>query len=636
MMIASHNAMQQQKHRYLRLLAEKYPSKESVYANLIHLQASLSLPKAVEHFVSDLHGEYELFYHILNNCSGVIKEKVDYVFGARMTDEEKAEFCTLIYYPMEKIQQIRAERRNTPEWYKDQLSKMLEVAKLMSYKYPLAKVRSFVPKSYRTVITELFNTHPEADHAQFLYQKKLLNMIVQVHASADFMMALTKLIKRLAVGHLHIVGDFFDRGNRPDAILDMLADYHSLDIQWGNHDILWMGASYGSEVCIAGVVRNSLRYKNTEVLEKGYAISLRPLTIVAHRMYPDESPLKAAEKAISMIMFKLEGQLIMRNPDFHMDSRLQLQNVDYNSSFYRLNGKRYELSSAYFPTVDPLHPYELTEEEQQIINDLKSFFIDSQRLRQHVDFIYKKGGVYTCCNQNLLFHGCVPLNPDGSFKELVFEDKVYKGKSYMDYCDKMARKAQGGTDQRALDFMWFLWNGLLSPISGREFTTFERMYLEDESTWKEPSDPYYTLVDREEICEQILEEFGLDPEEGHIINGHVPVKVAKGETPIKANGKALCIDGGFCRAYHQKTGISGYTLVFNSRGLRLLEHQNVADVREALRHNKDIESVNRTIELQSKVSNVGDTDEGKIIQEEITDLYSLLLAYQNGTIKPQD
>lgn len=635
-MIASHNAMQQQKQRYLRLLAGKYPSKESVYANLIHLQASLSLPKAVEHFVSDLHGEYELFYHILNNCSGVIKEKVDYVFGARLTDEEKAEFCTLIYYPMEKIQQIRAERRNTPEWYKEQLSRMLEVAKLMSYKYPLAKVRSFVPKSYRTVITELFNTHPEADKAQFLYQKKLLNMIVQVHASADFIMALTKLIKRLAVGHLHIVGDFFDRGNRPDAILDMLSDYHSLDIQWGNHDILWMGASYGSEVCIAGVVRNSLRYKNTEVLEKGYAISLRPLTTMAHRMYPDESPLKASEKAISMIMFKLEGQLIMRNPDFHMDSRLQLQNVDYNSSFYRLNGKRYELSSAYFPTVDPLHPYELTEIEQQIIHDLKSFFVDSQRLRQHVDFIYKKGSVYTCCNQNLLFHGCVPLNPDGSFKELVFEDKVYKGKAYMDYCDKMARKAQGGNDQRALDFMWFLWNGLLSPISGREFTTFERMYLEDESTWKEPSDPYYTLIDREEICEQILEEFGLDPEEGHIINGHVPVKVAKGETPIKANGKALCIDGGFCRAYHKKTGISGYTLVFNSRGLRLLEHQNVADVREALRHNKDIESVNRTIELQSKVSNVGDTDEGKIIQEEITDLYSLLLAYQNGTIKPND
>ena len=635
-MTASQSAMHKQKQKYLHLLAEKYPTKEAVYADLINLQASLCLPKEVEHFVSDLHGEYELFYHILNNCSGVIKEKVDYVFGARLTTEEKAEFCTLIYYPVEKMQQMQAERKNTPEWYRENLSRLLEVSKLMTYKYPLAKVKSFVPKNYRSVITELFNTHPEADRAQFLYSKRLLNMIVQVGGSEDFIVALTQLIKCLAVGHMHIVGDFFDRGNRPDTILDMLLEYHSLDIQWGNHDILWMGAACGSEVCIAGVVRNSLRYKNTEVLEKGYAISLRPLTMYAQRIYPDENALKASEKAISMIMFKLEGQLILRTPDFRMESRLQLQNVDYNASCYRLNGKRYELSSAYFPTVDPKNPYELTEEEKQIIGDLKSYFIESERLRRHVDFIYKKGSVYTCCNQNLLFHGCVPLNWDGTLKEVTFDGRNYKGKEYMDYCDQMARRAQSGEDQRALDFMWFLWNGLLSPISGREFTTFERMFLEDESTWKEPSDPYYELVDREEICEEILEEFGLNPKEGHIINGHVPVKVAKGETPIKADGKALCIDGGFCRAYHKKTGISGYTLIFNSRGFRLLEHQNVADVREALRNNKDIESVSRTIELQSKVTTVGDTDEGKRIQEKITDLYSLLLAYENGTIKPQD
>ena len=397
-----------------------------------------------------------------------------------------------------------------------------------------------------------------------------------------------------------------------------------------------MGAASGSEVCIAGVVRNSLRYKNTEVLEKGYAISLRPLTMYAQRIYPDENPLKASEKAISMIMFKLEGQLILRNPDFKMESRLQLQNVDYNASFYNLNGKRYELSSAYFPTVDPKNPYELTDEEKQIIGDLKSYFIESERLQRHVEFIYKKGSVYTCCNQNLLFHGCIPLNWDGTMKEVSFDGRPYKGKSYMDFCDQMARKARATKEQKALDFMWFLWNGLLSPISGREFTTFERMFLEDKSTWKEPSDPYYELIDREEICEELLEEFGLNPKDGHIINGHVPVKVSKGETPIKANGKALCIDGGFCRAYHQKTGISGYTLIYNSRGFRLLEHQNVADVREALRNNKDIESVSRTIELQSKITSVGDTDEGRVIQEKITDLYSLLLAYEHGTIKPQD
>lgn len=635
-MINSANTMQRQKQKYLRLLAEKYPTKEAVYADLINLQASLCLPKSVEHFVSDLHGEYELFYHILNNCSGVIKEKVDYVFGARLTDEEKAEFCTLIYYPVEKIQQLEAERRDTPEWYRENLSRLLEVSKLMTYKYPLTKVKSFIPQNYRSVITELFNTHPEADRAQFLYSKRLLNMIVQVGGASDFIVALTSLIKCLAVGHMHIIGDFFDRGNRPDTILDMVQEYHSLDIQWGNHDILWMGAASGSEVCIAGVVRNSLRYKNTEVLEKGYAISLRPLTMYAQRIYPDENPLKASEKAISMIMFKLEGQLILRNPDFKMESRLQLQNVDYNASFYNLNGKRYELSSAYFPTVDPKNPYELTDEEKQIIGDLKSYFIESERLQRHVEFIYKKGSVYTCCNQNLLFHGCIPLNWDGTMKEVSFDGRPYKGKSYMDFCDQMARKARATKEQKALDFMWFLWNGLLSPISGREFTTFERMFLEDESTWKEPSDPYYELIDREEICEELLEEFGLNPKDGHIINGHVPVKVSKGETPIKANGKALCIDGGFCRAYHHKTGISGYTLIYNSRGFRLLEHQNVADVREALRNNKDIESVSRTIELQSKITSVGDTDEGRVIQEKITDLYSLLLAYEHGTIKPQD
>lgn len=628
--------LQKQKHRYLRLLAEKYPTKESVYSNLIHLQASLSLPKGVEHFLSDLHGEYELFYHIFNNCSGVIKEKVDYVFGARLTDEEKAEFCTLIYYPKDKIQQVIDERSNTPDWYRENLARLLEVTKLMSYKYPLAKVRSFIPKSYRTVIVELLNTHPEADHAQFIYHKRLLNMIVQVDGASDFIIALTQLIKRLAVDHMHIVGDFFDRGNRPDAILDMVMNYPSIDIQWGNHDVMWMGAACGSDVCIAGVVRNSLRYNNTAVLEKGYAISLRPLSLFAHRIYPDESPLKASEKAMSIIMFKLEGQLIKRNPDFQMDNRLLLEHIDYNASCFRLGRKRYELTSAYFPTIDPKHPYELTDEEKSIMADLKSFFTESENLRRHVDFLYKHGSVYTCFNGNLLFHGCVPLNEDGSFAEITFDGKTYKGRAYLDFVDQLARKAQSGKDQRALDFMWFLWSGRLSPISGREFRTFERMFLEDESTWKEPADPYYKLINREEVCEHILEEFGLDPEEGHIVNGHVPVKVKKGETPVKANGKAIVIDGGFCRAYHKKTGISGYTLISNSRGLRLLEHQTVADVKEALKNNKDIESVSETVELQSKNTSVGETDEGKIIQEEITDLYNLLTAYQNGTLKPQD
>lgn len=635
-MESSRQQEQTKKNKYLRLLSEKYPTKQSVYAKLIHLQAMQSLPKGIEHFMSDLHGEYELFFHILNNCSGVIREKVDYVFGARLTDEEKADFCTLIYYPKEKIERMRIERKNTPEWYRVNLSRLLEVAKLMSYKYPSAKVRSFLPKSYESVIIELLNTHPEADKAQFIYHKRLLNMIVQIDSAPDFIRALTVLIKRLAVDHLHIVGDFFDRGKRPDAILDMLMQHHSLDIQWGNHDVLWMGAACGSDVCIAGVVRNSLRYNNTDVLEKGYAISLRPLSLFAARMYPDENPLKASERAISMIMFKLEGQLIQRNPDFHMENRLLLDKIDYASSCIMLGDKRYELENAYFPTIDPEKPYDLTEEEENIIHNLRSFFLESEKLRRHTAFLYKKGSMYTCFNENLLFHGCVPMNSDGSFAEITFAGRTYKGRAYMDFTDAYARRAFSYREQSALDFMWFLWCGRLSPLSGREFKTFERMMLEDERTWKEPSDPYFKLVEDEEICEMVLAEFGLNPKRGHIINGHVPVKVKKGESPVKAHGKAIVIDGGFCRAYHKKTGISGYTLISNSRGLRLLEHQAVADVRLALKENKDIESVSETVELQACHTTVGDTDEGRSIQEEVTDLYNLLLAYQNGILKADD
>ena len=624
------------KNKFLRLLSEKYPTKEAVYTELIHLQANLSLPKGIEHFMSDLHGEYELFFHILNNCSGVIKEKVDYVFGARLTDEEKAEFCTLIYYPHEKIESIAQERRNTPEWYRENLSRLLELAKLMSYKYPSSKVRSFIPKRYESVIIELMNTRPEADRAQFVYHKKLLNVIVQIDSGADFIVAVTVLIKRLAVDHLHIVGDFFDRGQRPDAILDMLMEHHALDIQWGNHDILWMGAACGSEVCIAGVVRNCLRYKNTDVLEKGYSISLRPLSTFASHIYPDENPLKASERAISMMMFKLEGQLIRRNPEYKMENRLLLDKIDYNSSYVTLQGKRYELENAYFPTIDVADPYVLTVEEQEIISELQSFFLESEPLKKHIDFLYKKGSMYTCCNENLLFHGCVPMNEDGSFTELTFAGKTTKGRAYLDFTDDMARRAYTTRDRASLDFMWYLWCGRESPLSGREFKTFERMMVEDENTWKEPADAYFHLVNDVSICQMLLAEFGLDPRRGHVINGHVPVKVKKGESPIKAGGKSIVIDGGFCRAYHNKTGISGYTLISNSRGLRLLEHQNVADVKEALRENKDIESVSETIELQSCRTTVGDTDEGKKMQEEITDLYNLLMAYQSGSLTPAD
>ena len=623
--------------KILRLLAEKYPTKELVYEKLIYLQSQLSLPKGAEHFTSDLHGEYSTFFHILNNCSGVIREKVEYVFGERLSEEEKAAFLTLIYYPKEKIEQVTADRRNTPDWYRRNLSQLLELAKLMSYKYPASKVRSFTPKRYQSVITELMNTRPEADNAQFVYHKRLLNTIVQIDSGADFIEAFTVLIKRLAVERLHIVGDFFDRGDRPDAILDMLMKRSAVDIQWGNHDVLWMGAALGSEACIATVVRNSLRYGNTDVLERGYGISLRELTTFSSRMYPDENPLKASERAVTMMMFKLEGQLIRRNPDFQMDSRLLLHKLDFSMCRALLNdGKYYELDNAYFPTIDEkaLDPYELTPEEQAVMADLKSYFVESTPLHRHIDYLYQKGSLYTRCNGNLLFHGCVPLNEAGTLRTLTFDGKEYSGRDYFDYCDHRARHAYIRGDQRSLDFMYFLWCGRISPGSGREFKTFERALVPDESTWKEPSDPYYKYIDDPEVCEMILREFHLDPQRGHIINGHVPVKVRKGESPVKAGGKAIIIDGGFCKAYHKKTGISGYTLISNSRGLRLLEHKRIADVREALRENQDIESVSETVELQTIRTTVGDTDKGKEIQDEITDLYNLLLAYQNGLIKP--
>lgn len=625
------------RNKVLRLYAEKYPTKESVYEDLINLQSRLNLPKGAEHFMSDLHGEYSSFYHILNNCSGVIKEKVEYVFGARMSDEEKADFCTLIYYPREKIAQMHEERLDTPEWYRRNLGRLLELSKLMSFKYPVSRVHEFIPKRYASIIIELMNTRPEADNAQFVYHKRMLQSIVEINGGADFIEAFTVLVKRLAVSRLHIVGDFFDRGNRPDAILNVLMDYHNLDIQWGNHDVLWMGAAMGSEPCIAAVVRNSLRYSNTDVLERGYGISLRPLSLFAAHIYPDANPLKASERAMLMLMFKLEGALIRRNPDFKMDSRLLLDNIDYASSRMTLNGKTYELENAYFPTIDdPKDPYEVTNEERAIMDDLVRSFTESETLQKHVEFLFKKGAAYTRCNGNLLFHGCVPMNEDGSFRKIVFDGTEYSGRSYLDYVDRRARRAWAYRDQSDIDFMYFLWCSRLSPLSGREFKTFERAILDDESTWKEPSDPYYKLIDDPKICEKILAEFDLPRNRGHIINGHVPVKVKKGESPVKADGKAIIIDGGFAKAYHKKTGISGYTLISNSRGFRLLEHQKVADVREALRENHDIESVSKQVDLQVYRSTVADTDEGQKIQEQITDLYNLLLAYQNGILTPKE
>ena len=622
----------------MRILSEKYPTKESIYEKLIYLQSRLFLPKDTEHFMSDLHGEYDLFLHILNNCSGVIREKVEYIFGDYMGEDEIGEFCTLIYYPKEKIAQIKSQGRATSIWYRKNLARLLKLAKFMSFKFPSFKMRELIPNRYETVILEMLNTHPESDEAQKIYYEKLLTSVVEVGGAEDFIHAFTVLIKNMAVHRLHLVGDFFDRGDRPDAILNLLLNYPAeIDIQWGNHDVVWMGAALGSEICIATVVRNSLHYDNTDVLERGYGISLRPLTIFASKVYPDENPTRAAEFAMLIIMFKLEGQMIRRNPEFQMDNRLLLDKINFDDLTVTIGDKICKLTRSDFPTIDKNGDrYALTDDEQKIIDDLRENFLESSRLQTHVDFLYKKGGVYTCHNGNLLFHANVPLTADGDFKKITFEGKTFSGKNYFDYVDARARRAYFERQQNDLDFMYFLWCGILSPIAGREFRTFERAFTDDKDVQREPADAYYDLIDDESICDKILTEFELDAERGHIVNGHVPVRVRKGETPIKAGGKALLIDGGFSTPYHERTGISGYTLISNSRGLRLLRHQKIADVKLALAENKDIESTTETVEILSRRMTIGDTDHGRGIRQEIVGLHKLLEAYQRGTIQPKN
>lgn len=625
-----------QKYKYLYLLSEKYPNRQSVVTELIRLKAILNLARPTEHFMSDLHGEYESFFHILNNCSGVIKEKVDYLFSEEMSTSQKAEFCTLIYYPKEKILNLKKQKLITTQWYSQNLIYLLRLSRLMSYKYPQSELKNLLPKGYETIILELLTARPHDDPFQEVYFNTILNTLININSGTDFIIAFTKFIKKLAVAHLHIVGDIYDRGQRPDSIIDMLRQHHSVDIQWGNHDILWMGAMCGNEACIATVVRNCLSYNNTAVLEKGYAISLRSLSSLASKLYPDKTLLVAMQRTISIILFKLEGQLIKRNPDFQMDSRLLLDKIDYTSKHIKINNISYPIKSPSFPTINPQNPYELSLEEAEVLSDIKSAFLDSVRLRKHIDFLYQKGSVYKAYNNNLLYHGCIPLNDDGSFMRIHLNNKYYSGKNYLDFVDKTIRQAYLGLyEQKNIDLMYYFWCGRYSPFSGREFKTFERMFIEDTDTWIEPSDAYYKYCNDEKICDMILEEFSLKTKRGHIINGHVPVKVKEGESPVKANGKLIIIDGGFCKAYHKKTGIAGYTLISNSRGLRLLEHQSCANIKESLKANQDIESVSCTLELQNYHSSTADTDLGEEIQCQINDIYHLMLAYQNGLVPEQ-
>ena len=620
--------------KYLTLLSDQFPNQRAVFSEIINLQAILNLPKSTEHFMSDLHGEYEAFLHILNNCSGVIREHVDEVFGNTLTHEEKGDLCTLIYYPHEKLALVREARQDSPSWYKRMLDQLLAVARRLSSRYTRSKVRKAIPHDFAYIIDELLHTHPDENNSRVRYPERIIDSILETDSTEDFIFALAELIKVLAVDHIHLVGDIFDRGGGAAKIMDRLlrCTHQRTDIQWGNHDILWMGAAAGQPACIATVLRNNLRYDNYEILENDYGISLRELVAFADRTYTAGEPITPLIKAINVLLFKLEGQIIQRHPEFDMEDRLLLDKIDQAAGTVTIGSTSYPLITSDFPTVDPEHPYELNEDEQRIVDKLVYEFTNADHLQRHVDFLYRHGSVYLVRNGNLLFHGCIPMNEDGTFASINCNGTWRAGRDYLDFCDDIARRAWRTREQDAMDWMWYLWVGNRSPVSGRLVKTFERSYIEDQSTWAEPMDPYFELTRDAYACDAIMREFGLVPGYGHIINGHTPVKTLKGESPLRAEGRLLVIDGGFCQAYHPKTGIAGYTLISSSRGMRLKAHEAFKSVEEALTRNADIQSETTQVDVASRRIMVSDTDTGVEIRERINDLRQLLEAYRSGLI----
>ena len=614
---------------WIKLLKEKYPTKQAVCREIINLTAIINLPKGTEHFMSDIHGEYEAFLHIMNNCSGVIREKVRMLFSETLSVREQQEICTLIYYPREVMNRKRNLNELSEDWYRLMLNYLLELAKMVSSKYTRSKVRRALPKEFGDIIDELLHFMPDEDDNQIRYHRQILDTIIGIENSEEFIVALAELIKRLAVDHLHIVGDIFDRGGDADKILDLLMEYHSLDIEWGNHDILWMGAACGNEASIATVVKNNMKYNNIQILESGYGISLRSLVLFGEQTYPELEVMKAAQKALSIILFKLEGQTILRHPEYNMEDRLLLDKIDYENKTIVSEQVTYAMKDTDFPTVDREHPYELTEGEQKVIQDLKFSFLNSHRLQKHVDFLFEKGCMYKRYNENLLYHGCIPLDEQGNFDGIKIDGNTYMGREYLDYAERMVRKVRKGeAGQDELDFMWYLWTGKKSPLCGRNIKTFERTFIQDKTAWKEPTDPYYKFYHTEKTCNMILREFGLFSPLSHIINGHTPVKTVEGEEPVRANGKLIVIDGGFSQAYHKTTGIAGYTLIYNSHGMRIKAHQPFESVEKVLEENKDIESTSTMFETEKDRIMVGDTDEGKERNEEIQMLKKLLEVYR--------
>ncbi|MBU3143080.1 fructose-1,6-bisphosphatase [Clostridium sp. CF012] len=646
--------------RYLKLLASKYPTISDACTEIINLQAILNLPKGTEHFLTDIHGEYESFTHVLRNASGVIKRKINDIFGNSLREIEKKELATIIYYPEQKLDLALREEADIDDWYKITLHKLIKICRTISSKYTRSKVRKALPSDFAYIIEELLHEQQNTFNKQEYYNG-IIQTIIKIGRAKEFIVAISNLIQRLTIDRLHILGDIYDRGPGAHIILDTLMHYHSIDIQWGNHDILWMGAAAGSESCIANVLRISTRYANLDTVEEGYGINLLPLATFALHFYKDD-PCKSFKpkvlsennyrendlnlmsqmhKAISIIQFKLEGEVIKRRPNFEMQNRLLLHKINYEKGTITVDGKEYTLNDTNFPTIDPTDPYKLTQEERELVDKLKSSFSNSEKLQKHVRFLYSKGSMYLKYNSNLLYHGCIALNADGSFKKMKIDNITYSGKSYIDRTERIAREAYFGKANSeskfyALDTIWYFWCGSNSPLFGKDkMTTFERYFINDKITHKEIKNPYYSYRDDEKTCNNILCEFELNPNDSHIINGHVPVKTKQGESPIKANGKLLVIDGGFSKAYQPETGIAGYTLIYNSYGLLLASHAPFESTQKAIDEGVDILSSTIVLEKSTNRIRVTDTDVGFEIKDQIKDLELLLTAYRKGLIKEQ-
>lgn len=644
----------EQEKKYLTLLSTKFKNIGETATEIINLQAIMNLPKGTEHFLTDIHGEYEAFNHVLKNGSGAVRQKIDEVFGDNLNTFEKKELATVIYYPKEKIEFLAKELKNMDKWYKTIIYRLIEICSVVSSKYTSSKVRKAMPKDFSYIIQEIIYERKELRNKRE-YIANIIDTIISIGRAKEFVIAISNLIQRLIIDRLHIVGDIYDRGPSPHLIMDTLIDYHNVDIQWGNHDILWMGAGLGSKACIANVIRICARYGNNDILEDGYGINLLPLAAFAMEKYADDpceyfkiktnknTPLKAQiHKAITVIQMKIEGNVIERNPEFEMEHRNLFRKTDFKKGTVIIDGVEYELRDKNFPTVDVDNPLKLTPEESEIMENLRLAFLRSEKLQRHIRFLFAKGSIYLRCNSNLLYHACIPLTEDGKLKEVNVRGQKVKGREYLDLAEKICReayfnRANSAKDKLNCDYVWYMWCGKDSPMFGKDsMKTFERYFIENKTTHTEKKNHYYTFYNEEATCDMILEEFDLNPKISHIVNGHVPVKVKKGESPIKANGKLYIIDGGFSRAYQPETGIAGYTLIYNSYGLKLVSHAPFESTEKAIKEGKDIISSSRIVNTSQNRIRVKDTDIGKELQNQINDLKKLLNAYRKGIIKSND